>query len=414
MPSEIHSQTLLTDENFDFSPNYDIPNIRALVPVVCKGNTTYLNASMQHPIHDRVRNAINEFLDQAQTKLDPKPQWQAKTEATRELLGLFLNVSPDTLSFTRDTTEGMNLFQRSVPFSEGDNVVLLDVEHVNQVYGWMALKDAGLDVRFVPTQEDACATSATFMDYVNHRTRAIGLSSVMFHSGQMNNIKEICDVFRPRGIHILVDLTQHIGIMPIDLVDLGVSAAAFSCHKALGCPTGLGVLYIDPDTLPTLKTTPPPPPPPMVSGGAVSNMSKSRVIDQNILYHNSTRRYEHMNPAFLQIAALHASLRFLIYEVGVSKIECHFRALGRQLILAMEPIGVEIIGSRMAKERAPHIYVLKLSHPAWQAHFKEDNIALSHYYSGTRLSFGFYNNMSDIASVVSSLQRGVCSGIPLI
>jgi selenocysteine lyase/cysteine desulfurase len=124
----------------------------------------------------------------------------------------------------------MNLFQRSIPFSEGDIEVLLDVEHVNQVYGWLALKKTGLEVRLVPTRENTCADASTFAPFVDHRTRAIGLSSVMFHSGQMNNTSA---VFRPRGIHILVDMTQHAGVMPVDLVDVGASAT-----KRLAVPRG--------------------------------------------------------------------------------------------------------------------------------------------------------------------------------
>jgi cysteine desulfurase/selenocysteine lyase len=407
MPPESHTDSL-TDEIFDFSVDYNIRDLRTLVPVVRSRKATYLNASMQHPINDRVRHAIDEFLDQAQTTPRPKPQWQAKTEATRELLGAFLNVSAHSLSFTRDTTEGMNLFQRSIPFSEGDNAVLLGVEHVNQVYGWLALKEAGLEVRLVPTQEDTCADASTFAPFVDSRTRAIGLSSVMFHSGQMNNVKDVSASFRPRGIHILVDMTQHVGVMPVDLADVGASAVAFSCHKALGCPTGLGVLYIDPNTLPMLKATPP-----MAGGGAISNMSKSLVINPNVLFHNSTRRYEHLNPAFLQIAALNAALKFLTEEAKLTDIENHLRALGRQLVLVMEQLGVETIGSQKSSKRAPHIYVLKLLHPDWQAHFIEDDVFVSHYQLGVRISFGFYNDMSDIRALASSLERGIRGGIPL-
>jgi selenocysteine lyase/cysteine desulfurase len=398
----------LTDERFDFSIDYNISDLRALVPVVCRRKAAYLNASMQHPINNRVRHAIDEFLDHAQMNPRPKPQWLAKTVATRELLGTFLNVSADSLSFTRDTTEGMNLFQRSIHLSEGDNVVLLDVEHVNQTYGWLALKEAGLEVRLVPTQEDTCADASTFAPFVDDRTCAIGLSSVMFHSGQMNNVKDVCAFFRPRGIHVLVDMTQHVGVMPIDLADIGASAVAFSCHKALGCPTGLGVLYIDPNTFPMLKATPP-----MAGGGAVSNMAKGLIVDPNVEYHNSVRRYDHLNPAFVQIAALNASLKFLTEEVRLAEIENHLRSLGRQLVLMVEQLGVEVVGSRRSSERAPHVYVFKLMHPDWQAHFIDDDIFVSYYQLGVRVSFGFYNDMSDIRAFVSSLERGILCGIPL-
>jgi selenocysteine lyase/cysteine desulfurase len=58
-------------------------------------------------------------------------------------------------------------------------------------------------------------------------------------------------------------------------------------------------------------------------------------------------------------------------------------------------------------ERAPHIYVLELLHLDWQAHFLDDRIFVSHYQLGVRVSFGFYNDMSDVRTFVSSLQRGI-------
>jgi selenocysteine lyase/cysteine desulfurase len=114
----------------------------------------------------------------------------------------------------------MNLFQRTIPFFKGDNVMPLDVEHVNQVYGWLALKEAGLEVRLVPTQGNTCADASTFAPFVDHRPRAIGLSSVMFHSGQMKNTRKISAVFRGRGIHILVDDTACWGYARSRLLDV--------------------------------------------------------------------------------------------------------------------------------------------------------------------------------------------------
>jgi selenocysteine lyase/cysteine desulfurase len=70
---------------------------------------------------------------------------------------------------------------------------------------------------------------------------------------------------------------------------------------------------------------------------------------------------------------------------------------------------VEIIGCRkVASERLT--YVIKLLHLDWQAHFLDDHIFVSHYQLGVRVSFGFYSNMSDVRSFVSSLQRGYRAG----
>lgn len=78
----------------------------------------------------------------------------------------------------------------------------------------MTLRSAGLEVRQIPTipepeksGEVIAANAATFAPYVDERTIAIRLSSVMFHSGQWNDIGDICAAFRPRGIHVVADIT---------------------------------------------------------------------------------------------------------------------------------------------------------------------------------------------------------------
>lgn len=131
---------------------YAIERYRQLVPIACQKNTTYLNASLQPPINNVVRGGIEKFLEDGQNLPYPKTQWVQLAEESRELLGKCLNVAAETMAFTRDTTEALNLFQRSLIMEAGDNVVVLDVEHPNQTYGWLALgSEKGIEVRQVST-----------------------------------------------------------------------------------------------------------------------------------------------------------------------------------------------------------------------------------------------------------------------
>ncbi|KAK1623664.1 pyridoxal phosphate-dependent transferase, partial [Colletotrichum phormii] len=220
-----------------------------------------------------VHSAVAKFTSDALYNPHPKPQWQNAVEETRTLVGRYINADPSSLAFTRDTTEALGCFIRSLKFEPGDNVVVLDTENPNQVYGWMALRKAGLEIRQVPTIPAAeetghvtAANAATFAPYVDERTKAIGLSSIMFHSGQWNDVADICATYRPRGVHVLADLTQQVGFAEVDVRALGVSAAAFSLHKGLNCPTGFAVLYVDSEFIADTDPTPP-----IVGYRAVSN-----------------------------------------------------------------------------------------------------------------------------------------------
>lgn len=390
-------------------------DFRALVPVAADPTQTYLNASFQPPMSLPVRTAVEQFLAEASTHPDPKPAWQMRAVETQSQLASYLNVPATSLAFTRDTTEGLNLFQRSLNMRPGDNIVVLEEEHPNQVYGWLALADQGLEIRRVAVDDQvdhgfSPATAETFVQLVDERTIAIGLSSIMFHNGQMNHVADISAAYRPRGIHVLVDMTQHVGVATVDLTAWNVSAAAFGCHKGLAAPTGLGCLYINPNVLGSLKT-----PPPLAGAGAIANLPATLVADPNVKYWDTTKRYEHLNVSLSSVAALSASLALITQHIGTARLEQYLRFLGRDLTARCVSLGVEVLGSSsLPTQQAPHIYVLRLMHHDWKAFFREQNIYVSHYRCGVRISLGFYNNLEDIDVLVRCVKIGLAKGIPVV
>jgi selenocysteine lyase/cysteine desulfurase len=229
----------------------------------------------------------------------------------------------------------------------------------------------------------------------------------MFHDGQMNDVRDICDRFRPKCVEVLVDITQHVGVAPIDLRAWNVSAAAFGCHKGLGCPTGLGMLYITPSTLPSLKRTPP-----MVGAGAIANLPSTLLADPTVEYHTTSQRYEHLNICLVATTALSASLDFLLHDVGIGRLENHLRALGLDLTSRCKSIGVDVVESLIAEQRAPHLDVLKLKDPGWKGWFEAEKIYVSRYRDGVRVSLGLYNNLSDIKTLIASIERGLEGELP--
>lgn len=385
-----------------------IQSFRKQVPLVEKNeNITFFNLSFQPPMNSIVANTINEYVDWGLYNPNPKPLWQQKAEETRELVAKYLNASSsDSIAFTRDTTEGLNLFQRSMHFQPGDNVVLLDGEHPNHGFGWISLQEAGLEVRLIPSKDIYYADASTFEPYVDEKTKAIGISSVMFHSGQLNNVKDICDKFRPENIHVLVDMTQQVGLSSIDVQELNVSACAFACHKGLSCPTGLGVLYVAPDVLPQLKNVPP-----IVGAGAIENLDANLLVNLNPIYFSTARRFEHLNKSLITTLCLNNYLSFLM-DIGFENIEQYLRELGKLLVDELSKLGVTIIGSKDPKKRSTHSYVAKILNPEWDAFLKSEGVYASQYRDGIRLSLGLYNNAADISRLANTIKKGVLNKIP--
>ncbi|KAF7552800.1 hypothetical protein G7Z17_g4101 [Cylindrodendrum hubeiense] len=236
----------------------------------------------------------------------------------------------------------MGYFMHSLKLQPGENVVILDCEHPNQAYGWLSLRSLGVEVRQVPTEseKDGFVTTAnanTFAAYVDDKTRAIGISSIMFHSGQWNDVTDICAAYRPRGIHVLADLTQQVGFTDVDVQALGVSAAAFSLHKGLNCPLGLAALYVHEDFIRDLDPTPP-----IVGYGSVSNTSEDFMIPNGpIEFHPSARRYEHANMNLMAASAARAFLQFYLDIMGPEDVKDHLYSLGDALREKCKRLGMQ-------------------------------------------------------------------------
>ncbi|KAF5655024.1 class IV [Fusarium sp. NRRL 25303] len=396
--------------------NSNMSTFRHLVPLVQEGTITYLNASFAPPSNMIVHEAIIKYASEALYNPLPKPTWQATTQDARRLLARYINTDSSNVAFTRDTTEALGSIIRGLHFKPGDNVVLLDTEHPNHAYQWMSIRPLGLEVRQVPTIEAdkkngklRAANAETFAPYVDDRTIAIGLSSIMFHSGQWNDVAHICSTFRPRGIHVIADITQQVGFATVDVQALGVSAAAFSLHKGLHCPTGLAALYVDPDVIKIVDPTPP-----IVGYGAVSNVRADLLVpDDPIVYHPSAQRYNHLNLSLVSAAVAKAFLTFYLDVLGPEKVESHLYDLGDVLRKECKSLAINIVGPSSREEHAPHLYVLDLHDERWMPHLRDNGIIVTPYRLGIRVSFGFYNSTEDIKKLASALRSGIEMGISI-
>ncbi|KAI6080993.1 PLP-dependent transferase [Hypoxylon rubiginosum] len=393
---------------------------RRLVPLVAQNeDVLFLNAASAPPSNIIVHEAITRYAAEALYELYPYGTiWQNTREEARRLVARCINAEdPSTVAFTRDTTEGLGSFIRSFKFERGDNVVILDTEHPNMVYGFLALRDAGLEVRQVPTVAEAERTgrvdaidAETLRPYVDERTRVIGLSTISFDSGQRHDIAGICAAYRPRGIHVLADLTQHVGFAALDVQALGISAGAFSLHKGLNCPTGLGALYISPKTFAELDD----PVPPIVSMAAAKNIREDLLVrgDEPVDFYPDARRFDHANMSLVAVTAAEAYTRFYLDVLGPADLEAHLYNLTSALAKESERLGIPVVGPKERGHRAPHICVLGLDPGEWGAYLKGTvGMKLTVNRLGARVSFGFYSSLEDVRKFVQVLERGISNDL---
>ena len=364
----------------------DLDAVRRQFPVT--GRMLYLDSAHQTPLASSVRDALADFLAEGHEAAGPKPVWLRRVEQTRARVASLFNAKASELAFTKNTSEGLNIAANAVPLERGDNVVLLEGDHPNAAYAWLNQRRKGVEVRFVKLEADnSVATAETFLASVDDRTKVICLSHVSFHAGQRHDIASVGRLCKDRGIYLVVDAMQSVGVLPIDVQTLNVSMLAAGTHKGLLVPQGLGLLYVR-EGLDELQ-------PAYLAMSSMANPPLDYIArPDDMQTRKDAARFETGNLNLPDIQALDAALD-LIETVGVENVERHVLSLGDRLIELLDRHRIPLVGPRKREHRA-HIYVLGVPVEGWAEHFAANQVRVSPERGGIRISFAMFNNADDL------------------
>ena len=205
----------------------------------------YLDVAARGLLHSATRAAIDAMLDQQSAGALDKKAAFAKVEETRALFAALIRATPDEIAFTRNVTDGIAAFAVSLPWRPGDNVVLCDaLEHPANLFPWYGLRPKfGVEVNTVP-QERGAVPLDRILAAIDERTRVVTLATVSFAPGFRAPVAELARHCRERGVLIVVDAAQSIGVLETDVGAMQVDALAASTQKGLMALYGLGFLYV--------------------------------------------------------------------------------------------------------------------------------------------------------------------------
>lgn len=176
------------------------------------------------------------------------PRQEAAQDVLREKLAAFVNAAPGEVALTRNTTEGMSFIANGLDLKAGDEVLCTFHEHPGGLEPWkIKSKRHGVVVKELPFPIPPAAPAEIlnrFEDAITPRTRVISVSHVTFPTGCMLPVGELASLARARGILTLVDGAHSIGMLDLDMHELGADFYASSPYKWAGAPVGTGFLYM--------------------------------------------------------------------------------------------------------------------------------------------------------------------------
>lgn len=376
---------------------FDVEALRAEFPAAER--MLYLDTAHQAPLAASIRAALHRFYDEGHETAGPKPVWLQRVEAVRARLARFIGAAPQEIAFTKNTSEGLNIAAHAIPFAAGDNVLMVHGDHPNNAYAFLNLRRKGVETRFLPLTTET-ADIDTFAPHLDQRTRAISVSHVTFHAGQRFAVEALGRFCRERGLFLVVDAMQSVGVLPIDVKRMGASFVAAGCHKGLLVPQGMGFLYVD-AALQDLQ------PAYLAAAGLAEPPADFIARPDRMALREGAGRFEIGNFNLPDIHALDAALD-LIERAGVANIEAHVLALGDRLIAALDRLGIRLVGPRDRASRA-HIYVLDLPGEDWLDYLTANQVRVSPERDGIRISFGLFNTAADVDRLADILAQGLAA-----
>ncbi|AKN59844.1 cysteine lyase [Synechococcus sp. WH 8020] len=295
--------------------------LRNLCPAL--QNKHYFNYGGQGPLPTPSLEAMTTSWQRIQElgpfTTDVWPYISAETNKTRASLSRMCGVAPHRLALTENVTSGCVLPLWGLPLKAGDRLLIGDCEHPGVVAACHELaRREQLEVDNLPVQQfrqgreaqhetDAGVLQA-LEDSLRPRTKVVVLSHLLWNTGQLMPIPEVADHLRQHAQQpfLLVDAAQSMGQIPVEAAAQAADIYAFTGHKWICGPEGLGGVALSERILNEASPT-------LIGWRSLRDETRADINDPEPFHHDS-RRFEIATSCVPLMAGLRQSLRLFANE----------------------------------------------------------------------------------------------------
>ena len=300
------------------------------------------NSSTSFPKAPNVGRAMGEFIENGAFNIN-RGSYEGAYEAgsavldTREMLkDLFNCPNSKNVVFTPSVTYSLNFFIKGF-LKPGDHVLVTSVEHNAVMRPLVQMEKLGVEFDAVPCDEEGGVTVDDFRAYIKENTKAIITTHASNVCGTIIPIEEIGALCKEKGLVYAVDTAQTAGILNIDMQKANIDFLAFTGHKGLLGPQGIGG-FIASDKLEGLIE-------PVISGGTGS-LSDSEEIPDFL-----PDRFESGTLNLPGIIGLHQALVYL-KEAGIDNMRNEKMEITKYFLDQVKEIeGVKVAGKKTVEGR---------------------------------------------------------------
>jgi selenocysteine lyase/cysteine desulfurase len=371
---------------------FDIPDDVAYI------NCAYLSP-MMHSVAEAGRAGIA-------SKMRP---WGVVTEdffsgpdEMRTLTASLLNAAPADIAIIPSVSYGVAIAALNLNPKPNGEVLILKDDFPSDVYSWRRFaSEKNLRIRTVdqPTA-DAPDLTAAVLAAIGPQTRVVSVPQVHWTNGLKLDLVRIGQAARANGAALVLDLTQSLGAMPVDIQAIDPDFAVAACYKWLLGPYGIGVLYVAPRHQHGR---------PLEEGWIARQGSENfaGLINYQDEYQPGAIRFDMGERSQFQLLPMAAAAMRQVLAWGVDNIAASLSVLTTRIAEEASAMGLSVAP---AENRAPHYLGLAFADgppPDLLQNLRARNVHLSVRSSAVRVTPHLYNNESDIERFFDALRASL-------
>jgi cysteine desulfurase/selenocysteine lyase len=337
------------------SPAFDVTRVRADFPILDREinghRLVYLDSANTSQKPRQVLDVMRGHYEQHNANVSRSvhtlgTEATESYEAARAKVATFIGApSADEVVFTKNSTEAINLLAYAFSnasigtqgdprfrLQPGDEIVISEMEHHSNIVPWQLLCErTGATLRWFGVTDEGRLDESTLRELINERTRLVSLVHMSNILGTINDVAAIVARVRQVGALVMLDCSQSVPHLPIDVAALGVDFIAFTGHKMLG-PTGIGVLWGKAELLAAM--------PPFLGGGSmIETVTLARTT-----FAAPPARFEAGTPPIGEAIGLGAAVDYLT-ALDMRAVHAHEQAITEYALAALAAApGVSIFG----------------------------------------------------------------------
>jgi cysteine desulfurase/selenocysteine lyase len=405
------------------STTYDTARIRADFPILGRrlagdlplvyldsANTSQKPESVIRAIDDHYR-LHNANVARAMHQLGAEAS--AAFELGRDKVATFIGApNRDEVVFAKNASEALNLVARvlgdSGRIGQDHEIVITEMEHHSNIVPWQQLSQrTGATLRWFGVTDEGRLDLDSIDQLITEQTAVVSVTWVSNMLGTINPLDTIIAKAHSVGALVVVDASQAVPQLPVDVAALGADFVAFTGHKMVG-PTGIGVLWGRYDLLAEL--------PPFLGGGEMIET----VTMAESTYAPPPSRFEAGTPPIAQAVGLGAAVDYLT-SLGMENVAAHEQEITAYALGALQEIdGLTVVGPKTAVDRGGAVsFTLDEIHPHDVSQLLDSKgiaVRAGHHcakpahlrfgvQSTTRASFYLYTTTQEIDALVEALHH---------